>query len=195
MSWVASSPETDEIVTALQKALAEMPDVTRDSKVEAGAMRYKFATLGAVLSAVRPVLAKHGLSIMQTPVAQGEVESTILHSSGQWLTTAPLVVIANNHSPQGQGSAISFARRYALLSLLCLATEDDDGSSASQQPEPHPNSDRVKDVVAALKALDTSEKEAVKVWAEGHSLAPKALLDDDKWLERVETFLTEMTGS
>jgi hypothetical protein len=195
MSWVASSPETDEIVTALQQALAEMPDVTRDSYVKAGAMQYKFATLGAVLSAVRPVLAKHGLSIMQTPVAQGEVESTILHSSGQWLTTAPLVVIPNNHSPQGQGSAISFARRYALLSVLCLATEDDDGSSAAQQPEPHPNSDRVKDVVAALKALDATEKEAVKVWADGHSLAPKALLDDEKWLERVETFLTEMTGS
>jgi len=195
MSWFASSEEVDKIVPALQKALAVMPDVTRDSKVNAGAMKYSFATLGAVLSTVRPVLAEHGLSIMQTPVAQGEVETTVLHSSGQWLTTAPLVVIANNHSPQGQGSAISFARRYALLSVLCLATEDDDGSSASQQPEPHPNSDRVKDVVAALKALDATEKEAVKVWADGLSLAPKALLDDDKWLDRVETFLIEMTGT
>ena len=195
MSWVSSSEEIDKIIPALQKALSVMPDVTRDSKVNAGAMKYSFATLGAVLSTVRPVLADHGLSIMQTPVAQGEVETTLLHTSGQWLTTAPLVVIPNNHSPQGQGSAISFARRYALLSVLCLATEDDDGHAAQREEEPHPNSERVKDVLAALKALSSDEKEAIKAWADGHSLAPKALLDDEVWLGRVEVFITEMTGS
>lgn len=85
------------------------------------------------------------------------------------------------------------------MTFLGLAAEDDDGQSASdairKENEPHPNSDRVMDVVAALKALDASEKEAVKVWAEGRSLAPKALLDDEAWLARVETFLSEMTGS
>ena len=195
MSWIASSEQLDEIIPALQKALAAMPDVTRDSWVSAGAMKYSFATLGAVLTVVRPVLAKHGLSIMQTPVGRGEVESTLLHSSGQWLTTAPLTITPNNTTPQGQGSAISFGRRYSILSMMCIATEDDDGHAAQREEAPHPNSDRVKDVVAALKALDATEKEAVKVWADGHSLAPKALLDDDKWLDRVETFLTEMTGS
>lgn len=195
MSWVSSSEEIDKIIPALQKALAVMPDVTRDSKVNAGAMKYSFATLGAVLSTVRPVLADNGLSIMQTPVGRGEVESTLLHSSGQWITTAPLMIVPNNTTPQGQGSAISFGRRYSILSLLNLSTEDDDGHAAQREEEPHPNSERVKDVVAALKALNSDEKEAIKAWADGHSLAPKALLDDEQWLTRVEAFITEMTGS
>jgi hypothetical protein len=46
-----------------------------------------------------------------------------------------------------------------------------------------------------LKALTSDEKEAIKAWADGHSLAPKALLDDEAWLGRVEVFITEMTGS
>ena len=194
MSWISSSEEIDKIIPALQKALAVMPDVTRDSKVDAGAMRYSFATLGAVLSTVRPVLAEHGLSIMQTPVGRGEVESTILHSSGQWLTTAPLMIVPNNTTPQGQGSAISFGRRYSILSLLNLSTEDDDGHAAREE-ESHPNSKRVADVHAALAALAKSEKDAVKAWADGKSLAGKTLLDDEAWLGRVEVFLTEMTGS
>jgi hypothetical protein len=195
VSWVASSTDTGEIVPALQKALAAMPDVTRDSKVDAGAMKYKFATLGAVLTAVRPVLEANGLSIMQTPVGRGEVESTLLHKSGQWITTAPLAIVPNNSTPQGQGSAISFARRYSILSLLCLATEDDDGASASKPESAHPLSERVAAVLADMKALPDTKKNELRDWADGRKLSGAALLANEAWLGHVEDWIAEYGGA
>jgi hypothetical protein len=183
---------------AIVAAYSELGHVSKDREGHYGT----YATLTNVLDTVKPVLARHGLAVIQhsVPSDPGSVTivTTLVHESGDTFSDGGLRMPAPN-DPQKVGGVVSYLRRYSLLTFLNLGTDDDDGQAASdairKENEPHPNSDRVKDVVAALKALDTSEKEAVKVWAEGHSLAPKALLDDDKWLDRVETFLTEMTGS
>jgi len=183
---------------AVVAAYSELGHVSKDGQGNYG----KHATISAVLDAVKPILAAHDLAVVQSfdEADPGfvTVDTVLVHTSGETFHGGGLRMPAPN-DPQKVGGAISYARRYALMTFLGLAAEDDDGQGASdairKENEPHPNSDRVKDVVAALKALDATEKEAVKVWADGHSLAPKALLDDDKWLDRVETFLIEMTGT
>lgn len=143
--WNDASDTTDKVIPALQLALGEMTDVTKDARVNAGSLRYTYATLGAVLEVTRPLLAKHGLAIMQTAASSAEgpcVHTTLLHSSGQWLSTPPLLIKPQQATPQAVGSAISFARRYAILAVLGIATEDDDGHAAAtparQQPRPEP---------------------------------------------------------
>ena len=188
---------TPEMGAALVAAYAEIGHVRKDASGHHGT----YATIGSVLDTVKPVLAKHGLAVIQHP---GEADpgfivivTTLIHESGETLCDGGLRMPAPN-DPQKVGGAISYARRYALMTVLGLAAEDDDGQGASdairKENEPHPNSERVTDVLAALKALSPDEKDAVKAWADGHSLAGKALLADGDWLERVEQFITELTS-
>ena len=186
-----------DMAAAVVAAYAELGHVKKDGTGHHG----KYATIGAVLDASKPILAKHGLAVMQYPAPSDPGTVTIVtmlvHESGETFTDGGLRMPAPNE-PQKVGGAITYARRYALMTFLGLADTDDDGQTAQdaieRQNAPHPNSDRVTDVVAALKALGPEERDAVKAWADGHSLAGKALLADDEWLERVETFLTELTS-
>lgn len=97
----------------------------------------KYADLGAIIEAIRPVLAENGLSFTQTPfVDSGTVtlETTIMHASGEWLSSAMSVAIADEKGMsfvQAMGKAITYLRRYALASMFGVyADEDDDGNES-----------------------------------------------------------------
>jgi ERF superfamily len=124
------SDEIDELATALSKAQGEIFDAGKGS--ENPYFKSKYADLAAVRSVIRVPLAKHGLSIVQNPATvQGgvEVQTFLLHSSGQYMSSKLFMPVAKNDA-HGIGSAITYARRYSLMSILCLATEDDDGNAA-----------------------------------------------------------------
>jgi hypothetical protein len=97
--------------------------------------------------------------------------------------------------PQDIGSAISYARRYALMAFLGLATDDDDGAgaqkAAKEADKPHPLGDRVAAAVADMRRLPDASKELLRAWADGRSLAPGQLLKDERWLEFVEEWLEQ----
>lgn len=99
----------------------------------------KFVPLNEVIETVLPVLNKHGLAISQFPTLtiDGEpgLTTMLMHVSGQFLeSTMPLLTAKND--PQGQGSALTYARRYALMSVLGLVgDEDDDGHAARPTPK------------------------------------------------------------
>jgi hypothetical protein len=138
VSW-QSSDTIGEISAALVAALGEMTDVPKshEAKVQTKAgpgYGYKYANLADSLSMVRPVLAKHGLAVMQVSSTPDQntvlVTTTLLHKSGEWIMFFPLGM-PNGRTAQETGSAITYARRYSLLSCLGLAAEDDDGASAA----------------------------------------------------------------
>ena len=140
VSW---SDPCDSLAAALVDALAEMPSITKDNTADiptktGGKYSYKYADLGSYLEQVRPVLAKHGLAVLQ-PVSTDNgvplVTTIILHNSGQHLSST-LGMKPTNSDAQSVGSAITYARRYALAATLSIATEDDDGASASRPPAP-----------------------------------------------------------
>jgi hypothetical protein len=92
---------------------------------------FKYASYPKIVSAVRPVLAEQGLSFSQLAEEDGAVTTLLIHESGEYLKSTLLIPVPDKN-PQKIGSAISYARRYALSAILGLATdEDEDGNAAS----------------------------------------------------------------
>ncbi|NJJ38577.1 ERF family protein [Paenibacillus apii] len=95
-----------------------------------------YATLDNIVDEVRPLLAKHGLVIMQFPGGDGEkytLRTMLVHESGEWIESEPLTMRPTKNDPQGIGSCTTYARRYSLSAMLSLNTgEDDDGEQASR---------------------------------------------------------------
>lgn len=97
----------------------------------------KYAGLPSVLEVVLPILQKQGLLLIQHPTSYGEkigVKTVILdEESGESIESEFTMTLAKN-DPQGAGSAITYARRYALVSILGLnVDEDDDANVASNK--------------------------------------------------------------
>lgn len=95
-----------------------------------------YAPLNEVLNVTRPILSKHGLSVIQSPGGDGQnisINTMIIHESGEWIEFEPLVLKAEKMTPQGAGSAVTYGRRYSLSAVLGISSEDDDdGNHASQ---------------------------------------------------------------
>lgn len=120
--------------------------------------RSKYADLGAVMEACKEALNSNGVAVLQ-PVGRdvnGQyVETILLHESGEWMSDKMTIRFPDRMvspdtkksetftpylapDPQAQGSAITYARRYALQSLLFIPAEDDDGNKASARATPTP---------------------------------------------------------
>lgn len=94
----------------------------------------KYADLPAVIEAIKPALNDAGISYIQTPAPSDDgklhLTTTLLHESGEWIADT-LVMPLPKQDPQGYGSAITYARRYALAAITGLYQDDDDGNAAS----------------------------------------------------------------
>lgn len=99
----------------------------------------KYAPLETVLNTVRPILSKHGLSVVQAPSTEGNnitIATTLIHESGEYMEFPPLSLKMDKVTAQGAGSAITYARRYAISAILGISSEDDDdGNIAEKQSE------------------------------------------------------------
>ena len=121
-----------QIAAAVVAAQAEMPLVLKTA--ENPFFKSKYADLAGCIETARPVLAKHGLGIVQSADCDGElavVETLLLHVSGEWFKSRTALKPVKP-DPQGMGSAITYARRYAYASIIGMAADDDDGNAASQ---------------------------------------------------------------
>lgn len=125
------------IHAAYVSAFAELSNPTKDRTADAGHYSYRYADLATILDHVRPVLAKHELALSQnvTTADDGRLEvwTYLHHSSGDVLTFGPLSGRASA-SWQDTGSAITYARRYALGAALGIAPEDDDDAATAPAP-------------------------------------------------------------
>jgi hypothetical protein len=98
------------------------------------AFKSRYADLAVVVEAVIPALNESGIAVIQSPSFDGDlvsVTTVLLHESGASVT-GTLSMRPTKMDPQGVGSAITYARRYALLAMAGAAPEDDDGQAASQ---------------------------------------------------------------
>jgi hypothetical protein len=123
---------------AFMAAQAEMPGLQKD-KVNPH-FGHGYVTLQSLMGVVLPILHKHGLSLRQTPTVilhegappQAGLLTRLTHAGSGEFVQDTMPLMADRANPQGQGSAITYARRYALMSMLGLvADEDDDGNAAS----------------------------------------------------------------
>lgn len=119
-----------ELFTALSQFQSELKPAGKTSSNPF--FKSKYADLAAVWNSIREPLAKNGLSIIQTTRISetGPVLVTSLcHKSGQSVS-GEYPIKAKDDSPQAIGSAVSYARRYALSAILGVVAEDDDGEAA-----------------------------------------------------------------
>lgn len=130
------SENIGELAKALAEAQGKFTFALKDCLADMGAKggRRKYADLQAVIEAVKPHLTEHGLAVVQAtmPNPNGiSLRTTLMHSSGQWI--AGQIDLPNDRMGgiQGMGSALTYARRYALSAMVGIASdEDDDGESS-----------------------------------------------------------------
>jgi len=135
---ITMSEEIGHLSAALVSAQAEVDNAVKNATNPH--FRSSYANLEAVLFTVKPILAKHDLSVVQFPGYEDGVctlSTLVLHKSGEWLQSeagAPL----EKPTAWSVGSCVTYLRRYSLASITQIAQEDDDGSAASEPSNPKP---------------------------------------------------------
>jgi hypothetical protein len=118
------SESIKNIAGALVKFQASVSKVAKESSNPF--FKSKYASLANILSTIQKPLSECGLAVSQFP--DGDALTTIIvHSeSGEWMESSYTMPVAKQNDPQAMGSAITYARRYALGSILNLNIDDDD---------------------------------------------------------------------
>lgn len=163
-----ASVSIGQIAAALAKAQGDFGKVVKDKtasvkhKNGGGSHSYNYATLAGVLDAVRGPLSKHGITFLQPATVSelaAHVKTVLIHAeSGEWISDPGMPMPVNGGDAQAVGSAITYARRYGLTSLLGIAQEDDDGAAAKASPPQRaqkPAPDPVKLTIEQKKALES----------------------------------------
>ena len=133
-----SSSSIAALATALAKAQIELTNPEKSlvgtiepQRGEGGARQFRYAPLSSGLEIVRKTLGQHEIATVQTTAidqAAGIVNLTTMlaHSSGEWIASDwPVCAVAETARPHRMGAALTYARRYALFTLVGIAGEDD----------------------------------------------------------------------
>ena len=133
-----SSPSIASLAAALAKAQAELvnPEKSLTATIRSDErgrsdQTFRYASLSSGLDIVRKTLGQHEIATVQTTAidqAAGVVNLTtvLAHSSGEWIASDwPVCAVADTATPRRMGAALTYARRYALFTLVGIAGEDD----------------------------------------------------------------------
>lgn len=161
---------------ALHAAKLEFPAIKKD--MDNPFFKKKYADINSILEQVEPIMAKHGLMILQ-PIDTDSVCTQIIHvESGETMTSC--LKLSGNLKAQDLGSEITYFRRYSLQSLLALQAEDDDGNIAqgrTNQPQqrPAPTQTPPPPPKGTVMATPSQVGEMNAMWSEIKIKSPDAL--------------------
>jgi hypothetical protein len=133
-----SSESVAALASALAKAQAELVNpeksltaTIRSGRPGEGERSFRYAPLSSGLDIVRKTLGQHEIATVQTTAIDKEagvvnLTTMLAHASGEWITSDwPVCPVAETANPQRMGAALTYARRYALFTLVGIAGEDD----------------------------------------------------------------------
>lgn len=176
------SESISKISLAVSRAQAKMAAAKRTARNPF--FNSSYADLGAVWDAVREPLAESELAVIQMPIEDGRgtaIITTLAHSSGEWFRSK-LYITPKAKDAQSVGSAITYARRYALSAITGVAPDDDDGERAMQGS--HEN--------VKAKAVETTEpKPKNPEWKAGPQ---PAVIPIGVMIAEIRDWLGEMNG-
>ncbi len=156
--------EKATLASAMAKAFGEIDAATKSAANPH--FKSKYADVTAVIEAIKPALIGNGLFFTQHPLPSENgitVETFLHHAGGESLSLGSLFVPANKNDAQGFGSALTYARRYALVTAFGVPTEDDDGNAASKRPDDRAAQGRNREPGAPSKTqLDAAENLIVR---------------------------------
>lgn len=125
------------LAAALSKAQGQIEGARKTSANPY--FKSKYADLSEVWDACRDALGANGLAVTQFPVSGDQgigVDTMLMHSSGEWLSQEFFLPVSlakdGTSNAQGGGSALTYARRYALAAVVGVCPEDDDGNAAAR---------------------------------------------------------------
>ncbi len=133
-----SSESVAALASALAKAQAELVNpeksltaIIRSGRAGEGDRSFRYAPLSAGLDIVRKALGQHEIATVQTTAIDKDIgvvnlTTMLAHASGEWIASDwPVCPVADTANPQRMGAALTYARRYALFTLVGIAGEDD----------------------------------------------------------------------
>src|SRR5947207_15050915 len=140
--WRPLMRRSSEMVAALASALAKaqaelinpeksLTATIRTGRLGEGERSFRYAPLSSGLDIVRKTLGQHEIATLQTTAIDQtagmvNLTTTLAHASGEWIASDwPVCPIAETANPQRMGAALTYARRYALFTLVGIAGEDD----------------------------------------------------------------------
>lgn len=155
--------ENNNLNQRFMQVLNEVPNFSTDETANAGSRTYKYLNLATLLKNIKPIFEKHGLAFSQkvtyTPNTDGRqilgtVETIIFdENEQQTVCEYPFFVTGD---PQQVGSAITYARRYSLTTVLGIFPDkDDDGGYAKQQYDTADRPIGADQYATLVKAMDT----------------------------------------
>jgi hypothetical protein len=179
---MSQSEVINELAAALSKAQGEMQAAIKD-KINPF-FKSRYADLGSIWDAARPVLSKYGLCIMQTTEMSPDggkviMVTTLAHTSGQWVKSYIPLNPTKNDS-QGMGAAITYLRRYSLSAIVGVVCDDDDdgeeavgrGKAQNTPPAPKPENLPVEKIgkmeiiaiTSLIQKLDEESDKSFHAW-------------------------------
>ncbi len=179
------SNEINELAVALCKVQNTVGVIHRTATGQIGKRKYQYTPLDSLLTIVKPKLEEHGLAVVQLP-GDRRLRTMLLHTSGQYIGSEMSLEMEVTGDPQAQGSAITYARRYALIAILNLAPDsDDDGAAAKPQPDsarqthitPTGLEALIKDAQYFSVLEDIKENHSIKAFSVGDKVRMKAAFD------------------
>jgi ERF superfamily len=198
-------PRSSESVACLAAALAKAqvklinPEKSLSATIRAGqpgeAQRsFRYAPLSSGLEIVRKTLGQHEIATLQTtaidqPSGMVNLTTTLAHASGEWIASDwPVCPIAETANPQRTGAALTYARRYALFTLVGIAGEDDlDAPDLCEWPNT-PSSSALSDPRAAVPGHGPGNGRT----RSGVKGEPRTILDVHQSAELREKLLTQV---
>lgn len=160
-TMMMQSESLGKLAEALAKAQSTMEEAKEDSKNPF--FKSNYADLTSVWRACRKSLTDNGLSVIQTTDIREDkilVVTTLMHSSGEWMKGCLPLLLSKNDA-QSMGSAITYARRYALAAIagVCKEGEDDDAEQATVRRE-NIKDDQIQQLIRAVGS-DTEAKDII----------------------------------
>lgn len=155
--------ENSNLIKKFMEVLNEVPNFSTDETANAGSRTYKYLNLSTLLKNIKPIFAKHDIAFSQKVTFDGTgdgrqilgtVETVIFdENEQQTVCEYPFFVTGD---PQQVGSAITYARRYSLTTILGIFPDkDDDGGYAKQKFDTADRPIGADQYATLVKAMDT----------------------------------------
>lgn len=187
---VRRSDSIAALAAALSKAQGEIAGASKDKTNPH--FKQKYADLASVWDACRAPLSKNGLAVMQPASASGPnvtVTTILAHSSGEWIE-GELTMTAQQNTPQGIGSCLTYARRYALASMVGVAPEDDDANEATRPQNGQAQNSQVAAIQKDAASPDGYTKFVATLMVAAGKGTPALMKAFNEGLLELRTYLT-----
>jgi hypothetical protein len=189
------SEKNDLIAAAFVRAQGKMGVATRSS--DNPFFRSKYANFGEVSEACKPALHDEGIGVIQSPgIPQDKnmiaVTTMFLHTSGQWMKDT-FEIPCLKHDPQAGGSAVSYARRYALEAMSGINCQDDDGEKATRSKPSKKKAATTVDKDRLYGSLATDKADLMKILKDKNVEDPADMIAINRELREKKIKMMDLT--